>query len=35
MINLQHHCSAAAERPTVDDYLFRINLANQIAGHPE
>lgn len=35
MINLQHHRGAAAERPMIDELLFRVDLPDERARHPE
>ncbi|MBB4257849.1 MULTISPECIES: hypothetical protein [unclassified Bradyrhizobium] len=33
MIDLQHHRRAAAERPTIDDFLFGVHLLNHRDGN--
>jgi hypothetical protein len=35
VINLQHHCSRAAEGPMINNQCFRIDLANEIARYAE
>jgi hypothetical protein len=35
MLDLQHHCCAAAERPMIDDGLFGIDLPDERASLSE
>jgi len=35
MIDLQHHRRAAAERPTIDDFLFGVDLPDHRTGNAE
>jgi hypothetical protein len=33
MINMEHHRSAATERPIIDNGLFGVHLTDQSAGY--
>ena len=35
MIDLEHHRSAATEGPVIDDDLWRVDLSDKRARHPE